>query len=394
MIITAFNPDISDNEKTYLSTLVTEGSTTLPVKNNDRFVSGNRVLIGGMGAENAELATLNSVASDKLSLGISSATSFDHNSNEPVYALEYDQIRFYRADSETGTYTAQTTVDIDVDNADKMTRWDDTTAVATNFYKIAFYNSVTTVESDLSDPVQASGYQRKNIGAIVDGVVRRVRDTGFTVLSFEEYMDIANEVGDDLITQAMKPYAFLKRSVELDTVVGKNYIDILSLVPDFWKFDYVEIDQNTYGSNTNYKEVTPLSIEQWNQRYSNTSLAGSDMVSDVAIDDRTKRLYIYPTPKTARSKKIILHYYKTFTELKTSGDTIETPNPTIYRYKLMAEFYSAKAEVDKQWITLSEKYENKYGNEVVKMQRVNRLDVGTPRSFRSPRAYRRRRYTL
>lgn len=115
---------------------------------------------------------------------------------------------------------------------------------------------------------------------------------------------------------------------------------------------------------------------------------------DIAFDDETKRLYIYPTPQNARTGKVILHYYKTFSQLEKAGDLIETPLPNIYRYKLMAEYYSAKSESDRQWAALAEKYENKYGNEVVKMQRVNRLDVGTPRSFRPPRAYRRRRYTL
>ena len=392
MIVRAFNPETDDLEKTYLSSFHSAGETALAVKNNEDFVNLNKVLIGEMGGEKSEIRTLSAVNANKLELTVD-ALVFDHNADAPVYQLEYDKIRFYRRTSEAGTPTLQTTVDIDVDNEDGLTLWDDTSSLTTYYYQYAWYNSVTDDESELSDPVPATGYSRKTIGSIIDGVVRRVRDTGYSVLSFDEYIDIANEVGDDLITQAQRPYVFLKESVALDTVAGQNYID-LSTIEDFWKFDYVEIDQNISGATHNYKQVTPLSLEGWNQRYSNGALLSSDTVRDIALDDETHRLYIYPTPTAVRTAKVILHYYKTFTPLTSSGDIIETPNPTIYRYKLMEEYYSAKSEADRQWVTLAQKYENKYGNEVVKMQRVNRLDVGTPRSFRPPRAYRRRRYKL
>lgn len=393
MIVSAFNPETDELEKTYLSSLVAAGATTLPVKNNDRFVNGRKVLLGEMGGERSEIRTLGGVNANKLELTVD-ATLFDHNSDAPVYQLDYDKIRFYRRVSAEAAPTLQTTVDIDVDNVENLTRWDDPNALTTYFYQYSWYNSVTDHESELSDPVQATGYERKSAGSIIDGVVRRVRDTGYNVLTFDEYVDIMNEIGDDLITQAQRPYGFLKKSVELDTVAGQNYIDIAGQVSDFWKFDYVEIDQQINGSGTNYKETTPLSLEQFNQRYNNSTLLGSDQVRDIAFDDEKKRLMIFPKPTNARTAKVILHYYKVFTPIVGSGDLIETPNPTIYRYKLMAEYYSAKSEADRQWAALAQKYEDKYGNEVVKMQRVNRLDVGTPRSFRPPRAYRRRRYKL
>lgn len=393
MIISAYNPETTELEKTYLSSGVVIDDTSLPVKNNDRFVVGGKILVGEMGGEHSEIRTVSAVNANKTALTID-ALDFDHDSDTPIYKLDFDQVRFYRRASIAAAPTLQATVDIDVDNVDKLTRWDDTTATTAYFYQTAFYNSVDTEESELSDPIQATGYQRKTIGSIVDGVVRRVRDVGYSVLGFEDYLDIANEVGDDLITQAQRPYVFLKRTIKLSLTASRSYIDILAVVPDFWKFDYVEVDQNTTGTDHNYKEITPLSKERWDQKYNVSNSSARDGVNDVAFDDETKYLYVSPTPQNARTDAIILHYYKLVTELRTAGDVIETPTPTIYRYKLMAEFYSAKAEIDRQWITLAEKYENKYGNEVVKMQRVNRLDVGTPRSFRSPRAYRRRRYHL
>lgn len=393
MIIAAHNPETTDLEKTYLSSAVEFDDTDLPVKNNDLFVDNGKVLVGEMGGEQSEIRTVSDIAANGLQITVDQL-DFDHDSDTPIYKLEYDQIRFYRRTSIGASPTLMATLDIDVDNADKVTRWDDTSSATAYFYQTSFYDSVNDEESDLSDPIQATGYERKTAGSIIDAVVRRVRDTGFNVLGFEEYIDIMNEVGDDLTNQAARPYTFLKKSVTLNTAADTNYIDLDEAVSDFWKFDYVEIDQNINGSGTNYKEVTPLSLEGFNQRYKNSALLKSDTVRDIAFDEETKRLYIYPTPQNARTGKVILHYYKTFTQIEKAGDLIETPLPNIYRYKLMAEYYSAKSESDRQWERLSQKYEEKYGNEVVKMQRVNRLDVGTPRSFRPPRAYRRRRYKL
>lgn len=393
MIIRAPNPSTTHLEKTYLSSYHDVGVTTLQVKNNDRFATTRRGLLGRMSDERAEIVDINTVASDKLSVGLSSATKFAHNSDDPLYLLDYDKIRFYRATSANGTYTLQTTVDIDVDNQDQETHWDDTGALTTHFYKISFYNSNTTAESEYSDAIQATGYDELAIGEIVDQVVRRVHDTSFTVLGFEEYLDIANEVGSDLLTQAQKPYGFLKDSVALGTTLNQNYIDVLTLVPTFWKFDYVEIATVT-GNTSRYDEIIPLSIEQWNNRYHNTPITPQDNITDVAFDEQTKRLYIYPTPKTSIAAQVILHFYHKFTRFTSAGDLVQTPNGLLYRYKFMAEYYAARSETDRQWAALSEKYENKYGNEVVKMQRVNRLDVGTPRQFRPPRSPRRRRYHL
>jgi hypothetical protein len=389
MIISAFNPETFDLEKTYLSSFIAAAGTSLAVKNNSEFAATNKILVGEMGQEKSEIRTVSSVNANKLAIVVD-ALLFDHNADVSVYKLAYNQIRFYRRTSIGAAPILQTTVDIDVDDADKITRWDDTTSLTTYFYQTAFYNSVTTEESELSDPISAVGYDIKSAGAIIDQVVRRVRDTGYTVLSFNEYIDVMNEVGSDLITQAQRPYTFLKKKTLLDTVADQAYID---LPVDLWKFNHVFTGYIS-GGVTRFTEKTPLTEEQFNQRYDSSNYPAQDNILDVAIDEDNTQILIHPKAKTAQTGIVKLSYYKTFTPITKAGDLIETPNNLIYRYKLMAEYYSAKSEVDRQWANLAQKYEDKYGSEVVKMQRSNRLDVGTPRSFKSPRAYRRRRYTL
>jgi len=309
-----------------------------------------------------------------------------------VYLLKYNQIKFYRATSINGTYNVIATVDIDVDNADFITRYDDTAGVSTSYYKIAYYNSISTDISEQSDPIAATGYATTSAGKVIDAVVRRVRDTDYTILSTEEYFDIMNEVNDDLLTQSHKPYRFLKKRVALNTTLNVGYIDLLTAVTDFWKFNYLEYQWTTGGVTRTYKIDEPLSLEDFNTKYLGSPWLASDELIDIAIDEEQKRILLGPTPKTSQTGVVILHYYKLFDQINSTGDLVETPNSLIYRYKMLAEYYSAKAETDRKWDNLAVKYENKYGNEVVKMQRVNRVDTGTPRSFapKKVRAYRKR----
>lgn len=389
MKVTAFNPETDDLEKTYLSSYQESGVTTLPVKNNQGFTATYPILIGRMGDERSELSFSSTVNSNGISI-TNPATKFAHASDDPVYAMAYNKIRFYRRVGVDGTPVLMTTVDIDVDNADKTTTWDDDTSLATHYYQISYYNSVTDEESDLSDLIKATGYEVTTAGNIIDQVVRRVRDQSFNVLTVDEYIDIMNEVGSDLLTQAHKPYRFLKRTVVLNTVQGQGYVD---LPADLWKFNHV-FTATTSGNYQRFDEATPLSSEQFNNRYDNNQSSPQNNILDVAIDEENNRLLIHPVPLTAETGVIKLSYYKKFDTITDLGSVIETPNNLIYRYKLMAEFYSAKSETDNQWQALAKKYEDKYGNEIVKMQRVNRLDTGTPRSMMPKRYYRERRYHL
>jgi hypothetical protein len=391
MIVTAFNPDTADLERTYLSQTYAAGVSSFSVKNAQGFASSKAILLGKQGDERSEILQTSTVTQPN-TIATSANSKFGHNADDPVYLLKYNQIKIYRATAIDGTYNVIATVDIDVDNAEGVTRYDDTAGLTTSYYKIKFYNSIDTEESEFSDPIAATGHNIKSAGKVIDAVVRRVRDTDYTILSVDEYLDIMTEVNDDLITQAHRPYRFLKRKIELNTSAGVGYIDLSTTVPDFWKFNFLEYKWTTGGVTQTYKIEEPLSLEAFNRKYDMSNALDDDHLLDVAIDEEQNRLLLGPVPKTTQSAVVVLHYYKTFDAFTSTGDLVETPNTLIYRYKMLAEFYSAKAETDSKWNQLATKYENKYGNEVVKMQRVNRVDSGTPRSFapRKVAGYRRR----
>ena len=392
MIITAFNPPTDDLERTFLTAYTAEGETTLTVKNNDRFTIDQRIMIGKMGDERTELLTTDTVTPPD-TIETTAATEFAHNADDPVYQLKWDKVKFYRAATVDGTYSLLSggTVDIDVDNAEGVTRFDDTAGSSTSYYKVKYANSVTLEETELSDPIAATGYEVNTAGKVIDAVVRRVRDTQYQVLSIDEYLDIMTEVNDDLITQSHRPYRFLKRRITLDLTAGQNYIDLDEDVTNFWKFDYLTYTRTAGGIDNTHK-ITPISLEAFIRKYDSSPWQDSDDIMDVAFDEANNRILFGPAPLTSQTGTVELHYYKTFTPITSLASVVETPNTLIYRYKMLAEYYSAKSETDRQWGNLAAKYEQKYGNEVVKMQRVNRADTGTPRSF-APRkvpGYRKR----
>jgi hypothetical protein len=309
--------------------------------------------------------------------------------------MRWDQIKFYRSSTIDGSYSLVATVDIDVDNADLLTKYDDSSGTSTDYYKVKYYNSITAVLSEYSDPIQATGYGVTTAGNIIDQVVRRVRDTNYEILSNEEYIDILNEVNSDLLMQSHRPYRFLKAVLDIDTAAGVNYIDLDTVAPNFWKFEYLVYRWTVGGVTHEYKIERPLSQEDFKRKYDNTNWLDDDELIDIAIDEANNRILLGPAPKTTQTDVIELHYYKKFDQITGTGSVLETPTNLVYRYKMMAEYYSAKAETDRQWNILADKYENKYGNEVVKMQRVNRVDTGTPRSFAPKRVPgMRKRYYL
>lgn len=374
MIVTAWNPETEGLEKTYLSKVVQAGANSLNVKNADRIAENSLILIGEMGMEQTEMAQVGA-GGTSTTLPLDANLKFAHSADEPVYKMRYDKVIFYRSDAADGVYTLIETVDIDVDNRDQKTEYEDTAGSGTSFYKTKFYNSVTGEETEFSDYISAEGYGEQTIGNVVDETVDLLKDSEYTVLSSRDYLTIATEVNHDINGQSERPYNFTRKRVLLNRVAGQAYVD---LPADYYKFKSVEYT-NVVGNYPRTKELVPVSTAQFYTGYG--AMANSDMITRIALDDEEKRLLLKPAPRTNSTGAFALWYYRKLGAFKNLTDEVLTPNTLIYRYKFMAEFYSRKAETDSSFGSLATKYEAKYGNELMKLQRSNRKDVGSPRSF-------------
>lgn len=379
MFITAFNLSVDDLEQTLLSQYAAGGVTTLVVKGNQGFANTNKILIGPMGTENAEIVSVNAAVTAGTALTVTT-TVFPHNANEPVYVLEYNQVKFYRSTTGVaGAYSLLATVDVDVDNENLQTVYDDSTGSSSYYYKISYYNSVTSFETEQSDPVQGTGYPRNSVGFLLEEIISEIKDPDERTVTKDDLINWMNEVNDDLITRARKPYDFLKTS----TTVSATAATYVPYPTDMWKFDRFEYTWTLGGQGTQ-REYYPINQEQFRLIDFDTGALGSDDLQFISLDDVNNVIRTFPKFLTTQASAITIYYYKTFDTIDSPADLFETPNPMVYKLYCLAKYFRSLAKGDSNFLTLSDRYFSDYALQVSKLQRANNKNVGTPMSFRFP----------
>ena len=378
MKVTAYNPSTDNLEKSYFSNSYSNGVTTIVVRDTDRFSVDDRILLGEMGFEQSEIVSVTAVNADKKTLTIS-ATSFPHATDDPLYVLKYDSINFYRATTAVdGTYSILVTVPLDVDNDTKTTSYEDPTGLTGYYYRTTYYNAITDLESDQSDPIAGQGYSRKQVGAVINDFLTEVGDTDQVYMSVPQALNIMNECNDDLSTQSGKPYRTLKTSMLLDITAGSNRIplpdDLLAL--DRFKYEHIN------GIEDRTDLISVIDIEEMEYISYDNTMQDSDCLSRVAIDESTNELVIYYTPQTTQADRVRLYYWKTFSDFDGLSATIELPTPRVYKLFLTARFYRMRGLHDQSFLQLADRWSADYSTEVVKLQRINRLDRNSPRGYR------------
>lgn len=375
MNIVAYNPPTDHLEKTYLSKSYSAGVSSLMVKNTDRFAYGEAILIGEMGRERSELAFLHaSSGKTATALPLSTATTFPHDADDPVYNLDWNKIRIYRSTTGIGgSYSVLTTVDIDVDNSDGKTYYNDPNALTTYYYQICYYNSVDNVESERTDPISATGYDPKALGTLIPETAREVGDMDFGYMSIPEYISHMNDVNDDLITQSKRPYSFLKRTAPLDIELDASTIDF---PPTLWKINYLEVNEVGPAATRIFR---PKKVSATEARFqlSQRTLSG-DYVDEIAYDVENRQIIVVPAARSQRLDAFDLHFYKLFTRFTSLADLVETPNVLIYKLALKREFYMKKADDDDKYLKKADSYDKKYNAEVMKLQREKNIEAAGP----------------
>jgi len=167
-------------EITYLSDDATAG-TSLSVENAQGFVANDYIVIGRMGNEMAELRKIASVTSNTITL--SSATNFSHVDGTQVQKILFNQRKFYRSDSETGTYQLIATKDIEVDRPDG-TFYEDSAGTSSSWYKATYYNEYTLTETSLDDAIACQAAESDHYTSL-DEIRKQA--------GFEEAFGISNE---------------------------------------------------------------------------------------------------------------------------------------------------------------------------------------------------------
>lgn len=390
MLIPVFNIETIGLEKSYLSNPYSATATAISVKNNNRFVANDRIMIGEMGQEKTEIVTVSSVNANGNDMVIG-ATLFSHSADDPIYKLPFDQVKYYRSTTTAiGTYIVVSTQDLDVDNAELSTSYNDVTGTSAYFYKFTFYHSISAVESAFSDVIGGSGWRREQVGNIIDEILQEVSDTNEQHVTRQEMLGYFNDVNDDLQVSVAKPYNFLRARTTLTRTAGRNYVDYptdSNGKQTMWKFDRMDYnftDATTDSTNT----ITKMNEEEFRNTYSDNTI---DVTTEtdakplaMTLDDAVNRFRFSSPFLTTTANVFYLYYWKYFDVIDSEGDIIETPTPKIYKLYCKSMFYGKRAIADPTLNSVATKYFQDYQIEKVRYSGVNRKDAGTPRSFRLP----------
>lgn len=374
MIIVAYNPDTSHLERTYLGKSYAAGVSAFLVKNTNGFTDGKKILMGAMSRERSEILTVLDTGLTKTNLPTTTNSSFPHDADDPVYVLEYDKIRIYRSTTGSGgSYSLLATIDIDVDNADGATYYDDANALTTYWYKICYYDSVDDVESEYTAPMAATGYTLKQLGSFIPQIAKDVGDPEFLENDIATYIAWMNDINSDLLTQAKRPYRFLKDEVPIDIEEDDSSFPFPT---DLWKINFIEANDISASSTRVYQ---PKRVSTTEARFQlGQYILGGDYVDGIAVDDENNVVMFYPKARADRIGAFRLHYYKEFTEFTSLADTIQTPNSLIYKYGIKAMIYNKKADDDQKYFTKAKDFDQKYNAEVMKLQREKQVIADAP----------------
>lgn len=387
MVIPVYNPSVENLERTFLSQGISAGTTALVVDNNNGIIQNDRIMVGEMGRERTEIVTVTGAVTAGTALTIG-ATTFPHEADEPVTKLRFDSVKYYRSTTgSTGTYTLISTVAMDVDNEALLTNYDDTTGLATYYYEVSYYHSVSTLESSLSDPIAGSGYSRSSVGFMIDEILREVTDEqeGFT--SRTEILGWFNEVNDDLLTRTKKPYAFMHtRTVQTRTAGATT----LAFPSDMWKFDRMDY---RYTDTSNVVTTYPVRVKglsEFRNSYGDSSGGNANNeLQFIALDDTTDVFRLWPRSSTTLAGVFYTYYWKTFTQLDSEGDLFETPTPRVYKLHALSKYYRKKMASDSSMAALADRYSQDYQAEVAKLKRAEKKDAGSPQGFKfAPSSYK------
>lgn len=392
MIIDAPNPDLTYYEQTSLSTPVYAGGTSLLVKNTDKFANTNRILIGALGAEKSEITSVS--GSPTPTTITTPALKFPHSTDDPVYQLQFDQIKFYKSSlGVNGTYSLLVTLDIDTDNVDLLTSYNDTTGLPGDYYKITFYNSVTLEESDFSDPIAGAGSDVLTAGAVINEVMEEVGDPKGTNTSRNIYYSWLNEVNYALQKRMRKPYDFLKRDLVVNVTAGQG----VPYPTDVLHFDTVEYSYNN-GGTTRVYNPTPVYYDEWILLVSEPNFEiANDEVEKIYFDDVNQLVQTYPKFATNQTGTWTFHHWKKFTHIDSDGDPLETIDPQVYKMYLKGMYYRKKSAAEERFLAVSDRWLSDYNVELAQVSKYDRKNIGKPQNFRiqyrpSLRGYRGYRY--
>lgn len=387
MKIQIFNPDLSNEERTYLDADYSSG-TSLTVRNNDGFTAGYYVVVGEPGQEQTESAQIVSTTGDT-TITIAGALKFSHPKSAPIYESKWNQWSVERSSSATGTFATITSspFDIEWDNKDLSTLVEDVSGSSSYYYKWRPYNSYATSYGTYSDVLSGGGQDRNAVGYVINQVKRNPLAKDVDDETIIEYF---NDFQELVYEEMPKAWWFKKEGTQVATAVDTYKYSISTNWSDFLSMNYMLYRYISGDTDVTYPLTFSPLVEFYNLK------ADSDQPSEdyakywtvLPPDANSAKGYIgiHPTPKSDDCYLAPV-YNRSLTDLDTFGDTLVVPKPKGYvDYALYRIASDIKLDMSN-----ADKYNSMVRSDIISLKRRSRVQLGQPEfnRFRGQRGWSR-----
>ena len=277
--------------QTYLSRDAPSGTTVLQVENATDFDATNgSTIIGTIGTQNAERKTISSKTSTSINVG---ALSFNHSRGELVSQIQYTSIEITTATSRYATFGTPVQIGIQFDQ--QNTVYNAYTASSGTWYRIRFFNNITSQYSDYSDPATGSSFSETSAGYIIEQARKLIGNTSlpddFFMSALNEGRKVANtQMGFGRMNEWRAEFEY-----PIPLLAERNYVDL--------------------PSNIDYRDTNRAIL---NARYNLQSYAGNYKIT--YQDKRRWNSLSYQNRMSYTSSNVLGDGTATTLPLVTSGD--------------------------------------------------------------------------
>ena len=328
IVLRSDNRVLTQNSKySYLVDNVSSGVNSITVVNTEGFSAGLFVLLEDFGKETSEIFRIGSVNTTTgvvtllTASGASTTTRFAHPESAKVYVIPYNQIRFYWTaaagditdENPTFATTTPLTGYTDLEPAATFTTYSDESH-STGFGWFIYYNSVTTIASQESNPIPYAGFAGNTVAQV-----------------FSDFDSLLNTNEQRLVTMADKfawlneALAFMKNKLNLNNieyfVSTEQSLAITAGTAEYLLGnDFSDLVYLNDGTNSK----TPIP-------FMNVQAAGNYTGSTIHYYLRNRYIGFVPTPTTSTTYKY--KYRGKATTVSSVSTYIDLPDNAFYTLK-------------------------------------------------------------
>jgi hypothetical protein len=385
MKIQIYNPDLSNEERTYLDADYSSG-TTLTVRNNGGMTANYFVVVGEPGQEQTECKQISSTTGNT-TITIASALKFAHPKSTPVYLTKWDKWSLERASTLAGVYTEVTESPVFIKWEDKelATLIENVSGSSSYFYKWRPLNSITATYGSYSDVLAGGGQERSTVGFVINQVKRNPLAKDVDDETIIEYF---NDFQELVYEEMPKAWWFKKEGTQVATAADTYKYSISTNWSDFLSMNYMLYRYVSGSTDVTYPLTFSPLVEFYNFK------ADSDQPSDdyakywtvLPPDSTSPKGYIgiHPTPKSDDCYLAPV-YNRSLTDLDTFGDILVVPKPKGYvDYALYRIASDIKLDMSN-----ADKYNSMVRSDIISLKRRSRVQLGQPEfnRFRGQRGW-------